>query len=92
MKIDIDSVFFVEKDDFCYTLKESTGRADKDGNEITKTHGYFKNLSSAMMKLRVIRASKSVTGEAIPLALYIEQLRKQTEDIKKFMQGLEVEE
>jgi hypothetical protein len=51
MKIHIQDKVYVESDERQYTIKEYTGKTDKEGNETYKVHGYFGSLQQAVKKL-----------------------------------------
>ena len=83
MIINIDKVFYVDKDELCYMLKEHTGKTDKKGKEIPKTYGYFSTLEDALNKLKNIRVETA--HDELSLADYIKELKEQTRIIKKLI-------
>lgn len=87
MNIEIDGKFYLDKDDYCYTLKEHTGNFDKLNKEITKTYGYFTNLESALKKLKEIKTQESL-GDTTTLADYIKELRNQHDDLIRVMEEI----
>ncbi len=86
MIIGIDKEYFIEKDDYSYTLKEKTGRFDKDKKEVNKTHGYFTNLEHALKKLRELKTVDKL-GDFSTLSEYIKELRKQNQELINAVEG-----
>lgn len=80
MIINIDKVFYIDKDELCYTLKEHTGKYDKKDKEIPKAYGYFSTLEDALNKLKNIKVESA--HDELSLAEYIKELKEQTRIIK----------
>lgn len=59
MKITINEEFYIEIDDMNHTLKRVTGRVDKDGNPSDKVIGYYRDVSSCLIRTARIMASES---------------------------------
>lgn len=65
MKVTINEEFYIEIDDMNHTLKRVTGRVDKDGNPSDKVIGYYKDVSSCLVKTARIMASESQSEATI---------------------------
>lgn len=59
MKITINEEFYIEIDDMNHTLKRVTGRIDKEGNPSDKVIGYYRDVSSCLIRTARIMASES---------------------------------
>lgn len=77
MKIRIDEDFYIDKDDFSFTLKESKHRYDKQGNEVCNVYGYFKTLAGALEKLRLTKTDLKFGKEETTLSEYLREARNQ---------------
>lgn len=51
MKIQVEDKLFIESDDMQFMIKKYSGKLDKNGNEISKTLGYFSTLKQTVNHL-----------------------------------------
>lgn len=84
MIININEKYFIEKDDYCYTLKEHTGKYDKKGKETPKIHGHFTNLSGLLRHLSVLTTQEKL-GEVANLTEYIVELKRQNDKLANLL-------
>lgn len=87
MIIDIDKDYFIEKDEYSFTLKERKHRLDKLGNEVTVTYGYFRTLESALNKLKNVKIEQRNAGQLISLKDYIDELKAEGRLILDYLEG-----
>lgn len=68
MKIQIEGNRWVESDERQFILKEYTGKKDKHGTQLYKTHGYFPSVKSALehfVKLKVMDSTATTLSELL---------------------------
>ena len=64
--------YFIELSSDNYNVIETTGKQDKKGNDIFKTHGHFSNVENALKKIVKLKVE---VGIVYSLSQYLEALR-----------------
>lgn len=87
MIITIDEKYYVERDERNYTLKEKTGKVDKNNNSVDKTHGYFSSLLSTMTYLKHLKVLSSASKMTIDK--YIKEVKRVNDELNSILKGVE---
>lgn len=87
MIITIDDTFYIDKDEYNYTLKESKHKKDKKGNDVFVTHGYFSTLDKAINRLKHIKVESSVSKASI--YEYTNMIQKQHDELIKLLKDVD---
>lgn len=78
--IHIEGKIFIEVDERSATIKEYTGKLDKDGKELYNVLGYFSKLQSAVKKLISLNIARSKTNELNELLERLNDIEWKIED------------
>lgn len=72
MKVQIEENLFLESDERNFFIKELTGKQDKNGNDISKTHGYYSTVQQALNGLLQLKVKQST---AVTLSELISEVK-----------------
>jgi HEPN domain-containing protein len=78
--IHIEGKIFIEVDEHSATIKEYTGKLDKDGKELYNVLGYFSKLQSAVKKLLSLNIARSKTKDLNELLERLNDIEWKIED------------
>lgn len=87
MIIKVDDTYYIEKDDYNYTLKESKHKTDNKGNDVFVTHGFFTTLDRALNRLVHIKAD--MKADKVSLGEYIEMIKNERYELEKLVKGVD---
>lgn len=89
MRIQLNETYFIEKDDYCFTLKQFTGQYNKKGEEVHKYYGYYNSLEGALLKYTE-EVTSDILGrkETVTIHKYISTLREQSEKTRKMLREI----
>ena len=83
MKVQIEGNLYLESDEYQFILKEYTGRFAKpkqegeEPREISKTHGYFPTVESAMLKVLTMKVKESTATSLRELITDVERIKQE---------------
>jgi len=76
MKVHIEGNLYLESDELSFIIREYTGKTDKQGKKLCKTHGYFNSIQAAVkhiVKMKVKESTANTLSELIQDVERIEQ-------------------
>ena len=68
MKVQIENQLYLESDGMQFIIKEYSGKQDKAGNDLYKTHGYFSSVEGAtkhLVKMKIMDSAAKTLGELL---------------------------
>lgn len=68
MKVQIEGQLYLESDGMQFIIKEYTGKQDKAGNGLYKTHGYHSSVEGAikaLIKKKVMESTAATLSELL---------------------------
>ena len=89
MKIRLDEDFYLDKDDYCFALRESKHKVDKQGNELYSGYGYFGTIEAALNRYKLVKIERRHEIDEITIAEYIKELKTEGARIGEIMRGIE---
>lgn len=84
MKIRVNDRFFIEDDGRNYTVKEKTGKFNKDGQEIVTTHSYCSCLENALRE--IVRVSVLTKEDEMAIREYVNSLNESFKALREALQ------
>ena len=79
MKVQIEGQLYLESDGMQFIIKEYSGKQDKAGNDLYKTHGYYSSVEGAikgLVKKKIMESTAAtlleLLGEVEGIKAYIE--------------------
>lgn len=81
MKVQIEDNLYIESDERQFVIKEYTGKTDKKGTPLFKTHGYYTKVEFALKKLLQMKVKESTATNLAELIQDIKRIERYIEQI-----------
>jgi hypothetical protein len=76
MNVQIEENLFLESDERNFVIREYTGKQDKKGNDLFKTHGFYSTVQQALNGLVQMKVKQSTAVTLSELVLDIESIKE----------------
>jgi len=76
--IELLNDYYIDVDEYNYTLKKDTGRDDKDGNRTYNAIGYYPSLKHSIKACLAQLRIDNLKGKDMPLKMAIIEIEKST--------------
>lgn len=84
MIINLTDNYFVEVDEYNYTLKQDTGKVDKKGRPVHNVVGYFSSLSASLRRFAEVSVINS--NDHVTIREYADRIDKKLKEIERMVE------